>query len=403
MIVLEKRSNSKGYFNIKIDNVPLLGAWAYKTSLQPNVPFQFSANHAEPSRRLANETLENFVPFEAINLNDLFNWMIPGHSIIISQNYDEDDNLNGLDIAFFFSPKLHEWKEDFTFSEYCRVFELHVQHGIEVEFKVYLEDSPRLEVKIIVDSEYLLSYPLKNIITPLEELLQRIHKDTIREIEAGLRTNSVRTSFVFPELNRIHCEQYLLYFAQFLRDLGIESQSTLKEQSGRVLFSITPLDDVDALDKIRKALSIYLNLPSSPVMYGEGFEANRLQQQIENLQHSQRMTLRELQLTEKLIYVQSETIREKNLTISQKNSTIEQQSIIIDKIISKSIMMDSLENKGEYEKIFEGLEVGESKWLIENLGIKVNPAKSLKTLSGKLLGKDKEIIALDLDKKNESE
>ena len=43
--------------------------------------------------------------------------------------------------------------------------------------------------------------------------------------------------------------------------------------------------------------------------------------------------------------------------------------------------MDSLENKSEFEKVFDALESGESKELKEKPGIKFNPVKSLKSLS----------------------
>ena len=113
----------------------------------------------------------------------------------------------------------------------------------------------------------------------------------------------------------MNCKQYLEYFAQFLKDLGINATSNLNEEAGKVLFSVTPTDDKEALDKIREALAVYLNLPASPIVYDDSFAAMRLQQQIENLQHSQRMAVRELQFNEKLLVAQSDTIHEKNITI----------------------------------------------------------------------------------------
>lgn len=210
--------------------------------------------------------------------------------------------------------------------------------------------------------------------------------------------NHILKTFNFPKEVKIPCEQYLLYFAQFLQDLGINATSNLKEEAGKVLFSVTPTDDVEALDKIREALAVYLNLPSSPIIYDDSFAAMRLQQQIENLQHSQRMTVRELQFNEKLLVAQSEMIKEKNVTISQLQSVNEKQSKIIEKLSSKSIMIDSAENKEELEKIYEGIEVGESKFLNEKLGIKFNPAKVVKTAVNNILGNGDEIIELGLDK-----
>jgi hypothetical protein len=75
---------------------------------------------------------------------------------------------------------------------------------------------------------------------------------------------SIAAFFDFPVSVKSACEQYLLYFGQFLRDLGIEACTELKEQANRVLFSITPLNEKQALDQIRNALEIYLQMPRAP-------------------------------------------------------------------------------------------------------------------------------------------
>jgi hypothetical protein len=55
-----------------------------------------------------------------------------------------------------------------------------------------------------------------------------------------------------------------LYFVQFLSDLGIEANAEVKEEASRVLFSVTPMDEKQALGKIREALQVYLGLPLAP-------------------------------------------------------------------------------------------------------------------------------------------
>ncbi len=110
-----------------------------------------------------------------------------------------------------------------------------------------------------------------------------------RNLKESIKNNLHKSNFQlnvrfnFPEQFKTPCEQYLLYFAQFLQDLGISATSNLKEEAGKVLFSVTPTDDKEALDKIREALAVYLNLPASPIVYDDSFAAMRLQQQIENL------------------------------------------------------------------------------------------------------------------------
>lgn len=77
------------------------------------------------------------------------------------------------------------------------------------------------------------------------------------------RKNSLVTFFDFPPAIRNASEQYLLYFIQFLEDLGIKAEGEIKEQANRVLFSVTPADGTEALEKIREALDAYLQLPGA--------------------------------------------------------------------------------------------------------------------------------------------
>ena len=305
---------------------------------------------------------------------------------------DEEDFTIGL----VFGADLSAWFGGYSFYRY---YEMLKKSLVESPyFSIELEEEGDVGEGFTIWFNQLVS-PTDSISVLIEnylKILKPVHQKISSSVESNQIHDSLRFTFNFPPDVKIVCEQYLLYFGQFLNDLGIGTTSNLKEESGKVLFSVKPRNETDALDRIREALAIYLNLPSSPITYDESVAAMRLQQQIENLQHSQKIAARELQLNEKLLLVQWEVIQEKNVTISQKDSTIEQQTKILEKIMSKSIMMDSLENKEEFEKVVDGFEVGESKWLKDNLGIKVNPVKSLKSLGGKLLRKDEEIVTLDL-------
>jgi hypothetical protein len=258
--------------------------------------------------------------------------------------------------------------------------------GFEISFSVHsLENSLLDEIKSY--STILIEYHLEAL-----NIMANLKKFENSEI--------IETIFNFPLSLKITCEQYLLYFARFLQDLGINATSNLKEEAGKVLFSVMPTDDVEALDKIREALAVFFNLPSSPIVYDDSFAAMRLQQQVENLQHSQRMTEREIRSSERELRLAQTIIENQDRVIVQKDTLIEQQNRVLEKITSKSIMMDSLENKAEFEKVFDGLEFGESKELKEKLGIKFNPITSLKSLGKKLSGDD-EITSLNLNEETD--
>jgi len=320
-------------------------------------------------------------------------WYENWQGIKISARVDFDLVFSGLFRVSFDN----KWKWKFSPESYFTEFASLISDEF-VDVVIDIEDAFISEIRIFTNESEDISLA-SGIFFKTFSLINKFHSETVQRIEKSPFTNSILSSFMFPKNLKITCEQYLLYFAKFLYDLGINATSDLKEEAGKVLFSITPVDDVEALDKIREALSVYLKLPESPIIFDESFKSMRLQQQIENLQHSQRMAVRELQFNEKLLAAQSDVLHEKNLTISQLQTVNEQQQKIIEKISSKSIMMDSVENKEELEELYEGLKVGESKWLKELTGIGLNPAKAIKTAVKNTFGKEdkKSILGLDED------
>jgi NAD-dependent SIR2 family protein deacetylase len=207
------------------------------------------------------------------------------------------------------------------------------------------------------------------------------------ELSKTFKNNTLNTMFEFPEEMKIPCEQYLMYFVNFLKDFHITCNTRLSEEKGKVFFSVTPADKNEALSKIREALAIYLNLPSSPTTYDDSFASIRLELQIQTLQHSQKIAETELRLAEKFIQNQDDIL-------SKKDYIIDEQRKIIEKVTSKSIMIDSLENKEELEEIIEGLKVGESKFLKEQFGVHLNPITLVKNLGKKLSGKQSEGLSI---------
>jgi hypothetical protein len=295
-------------------------------------------------------------------------------------------------------PEIERWNNRFSFLDY------------KEKFRTLAGRRGFLDEKILNSEKYvddvLIDYYDKNQIAIVIDFkcenetvaeLFNIYLEEIRAIDKliskdrffrKLSSNSVIAEFNFPEHVQVACEQYLLYFVQFLKDLGIGASAKVREEAGKILFSVRPDNELDALDNIRNALAVYLNLPSNPIFYEDRFTAMRLRRQIKNLRDSQKIAASELRFEESLL-IQSQIIREKNLIIRQQNR-------IIEKITSKEIMMNSLQNREEFEKIVEGLEFGVIKWLMEHLGIKINPVKLLKSLGERLLGKDEEIVTLDL-------
>jgi len=92
----------------------------------------------------------------------------------------------------------------------------------------------------------------------LKEVVDATNKILLESID----NEAVLTYFQFPEEIKTTCKQYLIYFTQFIADMGILVDTELKEELNHTLFKIIPKDKDESLEKIREALNIYLNAPN---------------------------------------------------------------------------------------------------------------------------------------------
>jgi hypothetical protein len=93
--------------------------------------------------------------------------------------------------------------------------------------------------------------------------------DLVRTKLKDVEGTALQVSFDFPAPIKNACEQYLMYFSQFLEDLGINATAKLEESASSVLFSVIPEDGKEALEKVEEALRIYLGMPNAPNFAGE--------------------------------------------------------------------------------------------------------------------------------------
>lgn len=193
------------------------------------------------------------------------------------------------------------------------------------------------------------------------------------ESQGGGYGDSVAVLFDFPEEVRVPCEQYLLYFGQFLRDLGVQSTSDLSHEAGQVLFTVTPTDSRTALDKVRAALNVYLRLPSSPVgdPSHDEIAVQRLESSVLRLQGDLRLASAELQA---------------------KNTTIQAQELIIQTqkgLLNGEIVFDSIRdvtpNAEDKEKLLGGIVALAT---YKEKGVEVNLAELYRKLKGVFTDKE---------------
>lgn len=90
--------------------------------------------------------------------------------------------------------------------------------------------------------------------------LKYIHRSTEEELSSDVDTEKLVTYFNFPGSVKVACEQYLIYFSQFLNDLGVQAEAELVNSGELTLLKVKPKNDKHALDEIRYLLSSYLSI-----------------------------------------------------------------------------------------------------------------------------------------------
>jgi anti-anti-sigma factor len=104
------------------------------------------------------------------------------------------------------------------------------------------------------------SLPLGELLERSADLLRKVHEDAEVSLATRIRPDSMVAHFRVPSAVRSACEQYLVHFVQFLRELGVEADAEVQHHGGNILFAVTPTSRPEALEKIRRALEVYLQL-----------------------------------------------------------------------------------------------------------------------------------------------
>jgi hypothetical protein len=133
------------------------------------------------------------------------------------------------------------------------------------------------------------------------------------KVAIGGFINKVVAKFEFDEYSQQTFSTYLMYFIEFLKDLGIETNGEFKKKGNSLIFSITPKNKDVALTQISEALAFYLKLPqinlndvsdvsdvnSNPIAE---LKLEKLRSEIERLKSNQRINEALLKYQDSLIY-----------------------------------------------------------------------------------------------------
>lgn len=257
-------------------------------------------------------------------------------------------NYKNKEIIYFeytFEWDFEKWKKTYSIKEFAKVMEQvtaeYKEYGIEwIQSDEIISNGCSLRCSNFNDKNTIHEIHLNNI-----GIVEDIYNKASVILLINSNDSTVVNLFDFPKEVKVACEQYLIYFIQFLKEIGINAEANLKEESGIVLFTVVPSSSETALELIRDALNIYLQLPIlfNNAQYNPIQMDVNVQQLLANVHHlnSQLMLSRAI-------------IQTNQLTIGNQQRLIEQQQRVIDSSIFKQSLIESRTNEDEGEEILGG-------------------------------------------------
>ncbi|MGH1388472.1 hypothetical protein [Kordia sp.] len=257
------------------------------------------------------------VPLKKYNFYN-FDWL--GEYLSISFVEDESPEI-------CLSINLEKWDMSFSYGDFINrlIFKLTKEYSFEV---LKFDDKSVIFFLYLTQKEKELrdikAYYYANL-----KIFKLAFDIIILELSPNQNTNqqNLSNTFTFPPEIQSSCEQYLIYFATFLKDIGINAETNIESKAHKTLFTVIPANGEEALDKIKEALQIYLSLPESPEFETVAAEftdvgVQQLVLQVTNFKS-------QLMYAKATIQLKDEIIQSKQISIENLQLTNYQQKEII--------------------------------------------------------------------------
>src|ERR1700741_583578 len=143
------------------------------------------------------------------------------------------------------------WSKPWSMSGLANQFKKNINELKNKKIKYWQEDKESIlngfGVKYLPSKDSLI---IQTELDGLLNIIMEVAKKTEIDLISSVHEDSVLTYFQFPEEIKTACKQYLVYFTQFIADIGITVDTELKEELNYTLFKITPENKDESLGKI---------------------------------------------------------------------------------------------------------------------------------------------------------
>ncbi|KOY85249.1 hypothetical protein AD998_02940 [bacterium 336/3] len=224
-------------------------------------------------------TLNDIQKYFEVWVHDIFidDWQ-SGH---ISALFDDSAEIE-IQIS------VENWSNLYSITDFIKEFEKIAKTHNNIDFFLYQNADNAIPSFGFHNLKVSKTSSIGNIENGIIAIIKEFIELATISLLSKIDKNKISLFFNFPEHIKVSCKQYLVYFAQFLMDLGIDADTEIKEDAGKTLFRVIPKDGIDALEKIREALQIYLNPPTeiilSPVSLNEDIAIMQWKANIMHLQ-----------------------------------------------------------------------------------------------------------------------
>lgn len=288
-----------------------------------------------------------------------------------------------LSYNYYFSHR--SWKLPFNIFDFLDVY---ITELNKCNFNASYDDD--IDISLYIDIP-LDKMKEKTIQTLLDDALLEINDCLNKSIDIILNHNSNNVlSFLFdfpPEYKNI-CSQYLIWFGEFLKNLGVEANVSTKQEHGRTALIISPEENGELLTKIKELFYRYIDLPymeyipynADNMNSSQKYKMDSLLDEVGDYQHKLKKAMRH----QRLLEAENDGLLEDKIKLKTNVKELEK-----DKLLLKSCLKDPKKSEifSCLNKSFSIVSSVDTKNdLTVGLGIEIKPKGMIKEM---FKGKDK--------------
>jgi len=225
-------------------------------------------------------------------------------------------------IRFHICLPVTQWRYPFSIDDFGTALHRAVSHRKLRAIRL-ITRHPEMTGKfdLIINRRWRLSSTTGEYLRPWLEFAVGLVDEAICGLKADSNPAALSRIFSFSPDISAACQQYLLYFGQFLQDLGIAADTQTRHEANRVLFSVNPASGTQAIGRIAALLNVYLAMsyaPRFPLAADADIAVVQLRANIQHLQSHLQLARGTIQAQDVTIHLLSKISLEQNQTVNTR-------------------------------------------------------------------------------------